>query len=253
MQQYDAYAAAYDRSGQLRFSILMDVYLRDLLRSHAVPGWTMVDLACGTGTLALLMAERGWTVLGLDNSPAMLAQAEQKRATLNKPVAVQFGQADMRDFALATPVDLVTCCFDTLNYLTAEAELACCLAAVARALVPQGLFCFDLATDYFLRHYWQGVEFEEFDGYSQVMHSHYDAATGCSTLVLTGFTATASGSYQRFREVHVERAYPDVVVRQLLAQAGLVVEAVYDCFTLQPPNERSLRLMYVARRRPPDE
>ncbi len=247
MKQYDAYAAAYDRSGQLQFSILMDVYLRDLLRSHSVPGRRMVDLACGTGTLALLMAERGWTVLGLDNSPAMLAHAEQKQAALNKPVAVQFGQADMRDFTLAAPVDLVTCCFDTLNYLIVEAELARCLAAVARSLVPHGLFCFDLATDYFLRHYWQGVKFEEFDGYSQVMHSHYDGVTGCSTLVLTGFTATSGSSYQRFREVHVERAYPDGLVRQLLMQAGFTVEAVYDCFTLQPPNERSLRLMYVAR------
>lgn len=248
MKQYDAYAATYDRSGQLQFSILMDVYLRDLLRVHHVPGQSMVDLACGTGTLALLMAERGWKVLGLDQSLAMLAEAQQKRATLAEPVAVEFSQADMRDFVLPRPVCLVTCCYDTLNYLIDEADMVRCLTSVALALVVDGLFCFDLATDYFLRNYWQGVEFEEFDDFSQVMHSHYDAATGCSTLVLTGFTATGAGRYRRFREVHVERAYPDAVVRQLLVQSGFTVEAVYDCFTLQPPNERSLRLMYVARR-----
>lgn len=246
--QYHEYAAVYDRSGQMRFSVLMDMYLRDLLRVHAVAGRRMLDLACGTGTLALLMAERGWQVIGLDRSPAMLREAAQKLTTITEPIDVDFVQGDMRDFRLAAPVHLVTCCYDTLNYLTDQADLARCFSAVAQALTPGGLFCFDLATDYFLRTHWQGVDVEEFDDVTQVMQSHYDAATGYSTLVLTGFTAIGQGRYRRFREVHVERAYPEATVRAMLEAQGFAVEAVYDCFTSQPTNERSLREMYVARR-----
>lgn len=246
--QYHEYAAVYDRSGQMRFSVLMDMYLRDLLRVHAVAGRRMLDLACGTGTLALLMAERGWQVIGLDRSPAMLREAAQKLTTITEPIDVDFVQGDMRDFRLAAPVHLVTCCYDTLNYLTDQADLARCFSAVAQALTPGGLFCFDLATDYFLRTHWQGVDVEEFDDVTQVMQSHYDAATGYSTLVLTGFTAIGQGRYRRFREVHVERAYPEATVRAMLGAQGFAVEAVYDCFTSQPTNERSLREMYVARR-----
>ena len=62
------------------------------------------------------------------------------------------------------------------------------------------------------------------------------------------FVQQTDGSYRRFREVHTERAYAEADVRSMLAAAGFGVEAVYDCFTLQPPNERSLRHMYVARR-----
>ncbi len=244
--QYNQYATTYDRSGQLRFSVLMDLYLRDLLRLHLVSGKHMLDLACGTGTLALLMAERGWNVLAIDLSPSMLAEAERK-CTQAACERVRFQQGDMRDVVVDMPVDLATCCYDTLNYLLDQNDLARCFASVAQSLKPGGLFCFDLATDYFLRHHWCGVDFEQFDDFAQVMQSHYDESTGYSTLVLTGFVEQAPGRFARFREVHIERAYPDDIVRMLLANAGFVVEAVYDCFTSEMPNERSLRLMYVAR------
>ena len=73
--QYEDYAATYDRTGQIQFSVLMNIYLRDLLRAHPVPGMTLLDLACGTGTLALLQAEQGWQVIGIDRSAAMLARS----------------------------------------------------------------------------------------------------------------------------------------------------------------------------------
>lgn len=245
--QYHEYAAIYDRSGQLRFSVLMDLYLQDVLRAHPVVGRAMLDLACGTGTLALLMAERGWQVLGLDRSAAMLEQARRKAAADGEAVTARFAEGDMRDFTLASPVDLVTCCYDTLNYLTDPADLQRCFQSVAQAVAPAGLFCFDLATDFFLQNYWQGVEVDQFDGVTQIMQSHYDASSGCSTLVLTGFVPAGRGRYRRFREVHVERAYSQAEVDALLQAAGFVVEAVYDCFTLQQPHARSLRELYVAR------
>lgn len=245
--QYHEYAAVYDRSGQLRFSVLMDLYLQDVLRAHSLAGRAMLDLACGTGTLALLMAERGWDVLGLDRSTAMLEQARRK-AVNGEQAEVRFIEGDMRDFTLPAPVDLATCCYDTLNYLTDPPDLQRCFGSVARAVVPGGLFCFDLATDFFLQNYWQGVEVDQFGGVTQIMQSHYDPRSGYSTLVLTGFVPSGRGRYRRFREVHIERAYPQEEVAALLQAAGFAVEAIYDCFTLQQPHARSLRELYVARR-----
>ncbi len=243
---YNRYARIYDHTGQMHFSILMNLYLQDLLRAHPVTGRSVIDLACGTGTLALLMAERGWSVLGIDRSVAMLAEAGHKVAAV-APIDVQLMEADMRDFVVDSPVDLITCCYDSLNYLLTEDDLQHCFNAVARALLPGGLFCFDLVTDFFLQQYWQGIQRDEGDDWSQIMQSSYDPTSGCSTLILTGFVRDDTGAYQRFQEVHVERAYPEASVRVLLEAAGLAVEAVYDCFTTQPPNDRSLRLMYLAR------
>ena len=245
-QPYEHYAAVYDRTGQMRFSILMSMYLGEILRRHACPGKRMLDLACGTGTLALLQAEAGWEVTGLDLSAAMLAEARRKQRAAG--VEATFVEGDMRGFALARPVDLVTCCYDSLNYLLDEDELLACFSSVHQALVPGALFCFDLATDYFLRHYWQGIDRFEADGYKQVMASSYDEASGRSTLVLSGTLLEDADEPRCFEEIHVERSYPPDMVEWLLRHAGFIPVALYDCFTHQDPNDVSLRHFWVARR-----
>ena len=243
---YDAYAAVYDRSGQTYFSIMAQMYIREILRGHPVAGNRMLDLACGTGTLAVLQAEAGWEVTGLDLSPAMLVEARRKQRAAD--VEVSFVEADMRCFSLPEPVDLVTCFYDSLNYLLAPDELLRCFACVYHVLAPGGLFCFDLATQFFLRHYWQGIETYEEDGYSQIMQSSFDEATGLSTLVLRGMVKRDGKVLRQFQEVHVEQGYAPEVVDGLLRVAGLVPEALYDGFTHQAPNAASLRHFWVARR-----
>jgi SAM-dependent methyltransferase len=243
---YSDYAAAYDRSGQLRFAVLMNVYLEDVLRRHVPPNMRMLDLACGTGTLAILRAEAGWDVTGLDRSAAMLHEARRK--SYSTDARVRFVEGDIRSFALDAPVGLITCCYDSLNYLLDDGDLLACFRATHRALVEDGMFCFDLATEYFLREYWRGTETYQDQGYQQVMHSSYDEERRLSTLVLDGTVWREDGTVHRFREIHVERPYARASVERLLAQAGFVCEAWYDCFTFEASTERSLRYFVVARK-----
>ena len=244
--RYNGYAAVYDRSGQMRFSILMAMYLREVLARHPALGNRMVDLACGTGTLALMQAEAGWEVRGIDAALPMLDQARRKQEAAG--VEVAFVHGDMRDFVTPGPVDLVTCFYDSLNYLLTEEELLMCFGAIRQALVPGGLCCFDLATEHFLREYWRGVETYEADGYRHVMESSFDEVTSLSTLILKGSDYSAEDTPTSFQEVHVERAFTADQVERLLCRAGLRCEALYDCFTFQAPGPQSLRHFWVARR-----
>ena len=66
---------------------------------------------------------------------------------------------------------------------------------------------------------------------------------------LIGFAGNDDGGYERFEEVHIERAYPPETVAALITGAGLMIEAVYDCFTTQPISERTQRIAWVARKR----
>ncbi|MBA3944498.1 MAG: class I SAM-dependent methyltransferase [Herpetosiphonaceae bacterium] len=242
---YSDYAAVYDQTGQIRHSILTANYLPDLLRRHSVDGRRLLDLACGTGTFAIIQAEAAWQVIGLDRSPAMLAVAERKAARAG--VAVEWIEGDLRAVMLPAPVDLATCWYDSLNYLLREEEVELAFRSIYAALAPNGLLCCDVATEYFLRNYWSGVEVYEDADYIQVMQSAYDG-NDCSTLVLTGWHRRSVDHWERFREVHVERGYPRSFWLESLLVAGFVVEGCYDCFTLQAPNERSLRLCWVARK-----
>jgi SAM-dependent methyltransferase len=268
---YHDYAPFYDGSGQIRFAVLMGQYLREVLRAHPVAGRRALDLACGTGTLASILADDGWEVVGLDRSAPMLALA-RARAEGAAPGQMLFIEGDMRylpttDDRQPTTDDqhdgqwsvvggrwsfnLVTCTYDSLNYLLAEEDLARCFAGVGRVLRPGGLFLADMNTRHFLEHDWPAADVLERPGFIQVTQSYFDSANACSTMVLTGFAGDDAGGYRRFDETHIERAYEPQIVAALLARAGLVLEAAYDCFTFQPMHDLSQRIAWVARKPAP--
>jgi len=268
---YHDYAPFYDGSGQLRFAVLMGQYLNELLDRHPIGGRRALDLACGTGTLALRLADAGWDVVGLDSSAAMLDQARAKAENMVTPGRIEFVLGDMRElptnderpmtkdqssqtdflssFVLRpSSFDLVTCVYDSLNYLLDERDLAACLEHVARVLAPGGLLVADMNTRSFLEYDWGVCEVIELAGLVQVMQTYFDSAAACSTMVLSGFAGDDERGYTRFDETHIERAYDPEVVERLLRSAGLEVEAVYDCFTFQPIADRTQRIAWVARK-----
>jgi SAM-dependent methyltransferase len=269
MPIYHDYAPFYDGSGQIRFAVLIGQYLRELLVRHPVSGRRALDLACGTGTLALILADDGWQVTGLDRSAAMLAIARERAADAGSAIA--FIEGDMRElrmqneelrnnnaisnhssfFILHSAFDLVTCTYDSLNYLLAEPDLASCFAGVAAALRPGGLFFVDMNTRHFLEHDWGVCDVLERPGFVQVAQSHFESTNACSTMVLTGFAGDDEHGYQRFDETHIERAYAPEIVAGLLEAAGLQIEASYDCFTFQPAHDRTQRIAWVVRKPDP--
>lgn len=249
---YDRYAVVYDGSGQVRFALLMAQYLEQLLQRHPAPGRRVLDLACGTGTLALILAGDGWTVVGLDASEAMLAQARAKAANATLSGSVRFVQGDMRDITPVVPptgFDLVTCTYDSLNYMLTEADLAACFRSAAHALVPGGLFVGDMNTRHFLQYDWGTCEVQEQRGYIQIGQSQFDPVTSTSTMRLTGFFGSDAYGFERFDEVHRERAYPTETVMALIERANLAVEAAYDCFTSDPPGAGTQRIAWIVRKR----
>src|SRR5262245_31799122 len=96
MPIYHSYAPFYDGSGQFRFAVLMGHYLSELLAHHPVIGRRALDLACGTGSLALMLADAGWEVVGLDMAKPMLACARAKAENADLSGRVTFVHGDMR-------------------------------------------------------------------------------------------------------------------------------------------------------------
>ena len=121
MSAYDALAASYDglmADGDYRRRA---AFLDRRLKKSAVPVRTVLDLACGTGTIACLLAGRGYEVLASDGSEEVLTQAAAKAAGLARPPL--FLLQPMPKLRLAEPVDAVVSTLDSLNYLTRERDL----------------------------------------------------------------------------------------------------------------------------------
>ncbi|MDA8216044.1 MAG: class I SAM-dependent methyltransferase [Dehalococcoidales bacterium] len=246
---YDRYAEVYDTSGQIHFSLRMISYLADLLERHGWQGETTLDLACGTGTLALSFAQRGLRAYGVDASAAMLKAAEAKAHELE--LHAEFSQQDMRDFRLPEAVDLVTCCYDSLNYLLSIPDLTATFRRVREALRPGGLFAFDVNTPWQYEHLGCGTHFAEGEGVAIVIEWTYDEDARFATIAITGFVRKGE-LYERFAEMHEQRAYAEEEIASALAAAGLEEVARYHCFGFDPPGPETPRTMWVARRPLPE-
>lgn len=139
-----AYAAAYDAIYCDKDYAAECDRLEELFRSCAAAGVRRVlDLGCGTGSHSLALAQRGYQVVGIDRSPAMLSRARAKRAPRLAGRA-EFLCADIRRLALSQRFDAALMMFAVLGYLGDEDAVAEALAATRRHLEPGGLFAFDV-------------------------------------------------------------------------------------------------------------
>jgi len=146
-------------------------------------------------------------------------------------------------------VDLITCLYDSLNYMLSLSDLRQVFRQVASALSPEGILLGDINTQETLEHLWgNNTFFVENDDLALILRSGYDDATRLSTVHIVGFVRQENGLYSRFDEHHTEIAYEKGEVRTALEAAGLHVESAYECFGFDPPRDKTRRIMWVARK-----
>jgi SAM-dependent methyltransferase len=133
---YDAIYRAKDYDGEVDL-------IERILASHGLSGpRRLLDLGCGTGNHSVRLAERGHSVVGVDRSPEMLAQARSK--ALAGHGAVEFHEAEIGTLHLGQKFDAVLMMFTVLGYQLDNGDLVAALASVRRHLQPGGLFLFDV-------------------------------------------------------------------------------------------------------------
>ena len=222
-------------------------YLAQLWERHGTAPGTVLDLACGTGTVSRLLSSQGHQVVGVDLSAAMLARARQEAVGIDPPI--EFIQQDAAELDLGgRRFDAVVCLFDSLNYLLKPERLASAFARVFGHLEPGGSFIFDLNTEYALA---QGMFNQSSARHGEALHyrwrSRYDPASRlCTVSMRFSYTDPTTGETQVFHETHRQRAYDREEVLGWLHDAGFAEVFVYDSYTTEPPKKRSDRLFYVA-------
>jgi SAM-dependent methyltransferase len=129
----ESVAATYDDDTTDEFSAGTIAATVDVLTGLAGAG-SALELAIGTGRIAVPLAERGVRVVGIDLSPAMVARLRAKRADI--PVTI----GDIATTRVAGSFSLVYLVFNTLMNLTTQAAQVSCFATAAAHLTPGGSF-----------------------------------------------------------------------------------------------------------------
>ena len=212
-----------------------------LARRPIRPRSKVLDLATGTGSVAIHFAQRGCDVTGIDLSSAMIEEAKRKAA--EEEVDVLFLCRDLADFDLPPEFDHAVCLYDSLNYVLDPDRLKQAFANIRQALKSGGILIFDVNTvraledELFTQDNRPSTDVE----YHWV--SKYDRKTRISRVQME-FRIPSTD--EQFTVIHWQRAYTDAEIRSYLAHAGFAPVATYDAYRVTPPSPDSDRVFYVA-------
>ncbi len=209
----------------------------------------ILDLGCGTGTLTEMLADAGYDMIGVDNSPDMLELAMEKRDSRGHETLYLL--QDMRKLELYGTVGTVISVCDSLNYILQEEELLQVFKRVENYLFPGGLFLFDFNTVYKYAEVMGDMTVaENRETCSFIWENSYYPEEEVNEYEVTVFVREGGASskcYRKFSETHYQRGYTEEQMRRLLEAAGMKIELVLDADTLAETTDKSERIYMAAR------
>lgn len=230
---YSALAKYYDKFTQNDCDyVSWSQYLYDIAKAHGAT--EVVDIACGTGKMTKLLAEKGLKLLGVDVSSEMLAQAQSK-------CRAKFVLQDMKKLALPHPYDMAVCVNDGVNYLK-PSELASFFQKVAANLKNGAPFVFDTSSPYKLTKVLGNNVFYWDDEHETLLWSNALKSDSVN-MNLTLFMSDGAGKYSRSDETHTQYLHKQQDVEAALNVAGFTLNQVTADYG-KPLQSDSLRITY---------
>jgi len=246
---YRVLPLVYDRWQQTYgadYSTLILPRLIATIARHGIPTASFLDVACGTGTLGVLMSKRGWTFWGVDASERMVEIAQRKVRSARRPARIL--RQDMRSIRLPVRVGLATSMFDSINHILSRRDLRRVFRGVAGALAPGGYFVFDVNNELCYRKLWISTQAVQHRDFTLVLQNRYERARRRAFSFVTVFLR-AGDRYERFAEIVQERWHTKPELRALLQEAGLVVLESEDFNFTDVPDVGPIKTWWVARKR----
>lgn len=163
---------------------------------------SILELACGSGEVANLLSQKGYTIVGSDLSENMLSLAYQ-----NNP-KICWLQLNMADFQLDETYDSIICFADSLCYLQTEIEMQKTFQNVYNTLNNKGIFLFDVHSLYQINEVFHEYTYHYVDEDTVFIWESFPGDYSNSVEhELTCVQETQSGIYERYDELHKQRTY----------------------------------------------
>ena len=217
-----------------------------LLKEYGVSDGLVLDLGCGTGNVTGLLAEKGYDMIGIDNSEEMLEIAMEKKE--KSGFDILYLLQDMREFELYGTVKSVVSICDSINYILSKNDLLQVFQLVNNYLDPKGVFIFDLNTIYKYEHVLgDKIIAENREESSFIWDNYYYEEEKINEYYLTLFLREHDDIYRKYEEVHHQHGYQVEEIKELIQEAGMEYITAYDAFTKNPPRNNSERIYVIAR------
>ncbi len=244
MEKYTDFAFLYDEFMEDTPYDEWCVFICDKLKSRGIIDGLVCDLGSGTGEMTVRLKEKGYDMIGIDNSESMLAIARAKDDSTDILYLLQ----DMREMELYGTVRAIVSVCDSLNYITDFDDLVHVFKLCNNYLDPEGVLVFDFNTRFkYEEVIGDDTIAETREDASFIWENSFDPETSLNEYDITFFTKEESGLYRRFTETHIQRGYTLSEIKEAIKKAGMIFEEAYDDYTGSPADDESERITVIAR------
>lgn len=244
---YDIFSEFYDSlTDNVEYKKRADYFCR-LLSLCNVKDGILLDLGCGTGSMSIEMAERGFDVIGVDSSIGMLNAARQKCFEYGNRILLL--NQEMQNIDLFGTVDAAICVLDGINHLPSAKDVKKTFEKVSLFMNPGGAFVFDVNTLY--KHEFvlaDNAYIYETENVFCAWQNNYNPEDGSVDIELD-FFEEEDGAYYRSSESFSEMAYELDTIKKMLEESGFEVMGIYDDMTFEPVKADTERAVFSARKK----
>lgn len=224
-------------------------YIIGLLAENGIGEGILLDMACGTGTLSKMFAQKGFDVVGIDASEEMLSRAQEKK--LEENFDALFLCQKMEELDMFGTVDAAVCTLDSLNHVTEKEKIREIFRRVALFMNDNGLFIFDVNTLYKHRRVLENNAFvfdteNVFCVWQNTLLE--DKETTQINLDIFEGDEEEEDVYIRYSEEFFERGYELDFLKKTLENYRFEVVGIYDDMTKEPVREDSERAIFVCKK-----
>ncbi len=219
-----------------------------ILKNNNCQPKTIVDLGCGTGTVALKLSKKGYNVLGIDLSSDMISLAN-KKINNNIKNKLSFKVGDITNFILQQNVDCIISTCDSFNYILNDEDLLKSFKIINKYLNDGGIFIFDMNTEHYFKETLGECMYSDvaLDS-AYIIENYYDELKKINTYELNLFIENEEGLFERSIEIHKEKARYIKDVISLLKKANLNCVDVLNTEDLNPATNLCDRIYFVCKK-----
>lgn len=246
----------YSKLAEIYDTVMADVdyetwtdYIDEIILTHNPEAEDVLELACGTGTMALSLEELDcYNITATDASADMIRKAREKADRVQSQV--EFMTMNFLDLTFTRPFDVIFMVFDSLNYLHNESEILDLHRQVRKILKPDGIFVYDFTTP---RNSRKAIRFlnneskQVGERFKYHRSSSYDPKEQIHTnsFLIEEFNPHTRTVVEQFEELHRQKIYTYNQMEMILKKSDFTILEAYDGFELKPAHSKSLRITMV--------
>ena len=223
-------------------------YIRGLLADNGIGEGILLDLACGTGTVSLILSRMGYDVIGVDASEDMLSVAQEKKMEIGDDVI--FLCQRMEELDLYGTINAAVSTLDSINHVTDADTVREIFRRVSLFMEDKGIFIFDVNTPYKHRNVLGNNTFvyDTDEVYCVWQNSTDESLLTTISLDIFEKDEDDEETYYRYSEEFSERAYELDDIKSWLEECKFEVTAVYEEMTREAVGDNTQRAVFVARK-----